>query len=100
MDSGISVPSVVESSIVCPLVVYLNGKGTLEHIINGHGESTSSTHGASAVPAWYFSSGPAPPQPPRPPLPAPTPVPTPSPPAPSPQACAVGDHVPCPGSSV
>jgi len=114
VDSGISVPASVESSMVCPMGTFLNGKGTIEHVINGHGGASSSAGDGNAVPVWY-STGPTPPSPPAPPTPTPAPVPTPTPPtptptpptptppaptpSPSPATCSVGDSVQCPGSS-
>ena len=39
--TGISVPEAVESSFVAPLGVFLNGLGTLSHVLNKHGNATS-----------------------------------------------------------
>ena len=39
--TGISVPKAVESSFVAPLGVFLNGLGTLSHVLNKHGNATS-----------------------------------------------------------
>merc|ERR1719468_541088 len=113
LESAISVPSSLESSMVSPLTVFLNGKGKIQHIINDKGASTSQTDGSNAVAAWYCDDAPVPtptpspsPQPPAPtpmpvPTPTPTPVPTPKPvPVPMPATCNVDDSVMCPLDNV
>jgi hypothetical protein len=70
VQTGISVPPALEGSFTAPLGVYLNGLGTMSHIINDKGVATSSTSpyaAAGAHSAWYCG--------PPPPTPAPTPIP-------------------------
>jgi len=103
LDTAISVPSSLESSMVSPLAVFLNGKGKIQHIINDKGASTSQTDGSNAVPAWYCGDAPTPTPSPQP-SPQPSPVPTPTTPAPTPTpvpaTCNVGDPVMCPLDNV
>lgn len=40
VESGIKVPENLVSSFVNPFSIFLNGNGTTNHIINGHGEAT------------------------------------------------------------
>jgi len=56
MKTGISCPPTIESNFKYPLGVFLNGKGTMIHIINDKGQETSITSPTSkpgAHPAWY-----------------------------------------------
>merc|ERR1712113_577907 len=39
--TGIKCPEDLVSSFEAPIGVYLNGKGTMQHVINSHGSSTS-----------------------------------------------------------
>merc|ERR1711939_902795 len=113
----------LESSFESPLGVYLNGLGTMKHIINEQGPAISPIQSA-ADPQWYCSDSPTPA-----PVPSPTPSPSPSPsPTPSPaswqpcsggvccnphlspaqfcpdgeqcQPCGGGDACQCPGAAV
>jgi len=102
VESAISVPAHLESSFVSPLSVYLNGKGTIKHVLNQLGSESSTQGDNAAFPVWYCA-GNSPPQPIPAPIPAPSPPPSPSPspPAPSPPhsgSCAVNDFVACPTS--
>lgn len=42
VNSGIVAPPALERAFVSPLSVYLNGRGTMRHIVNAHGGETSS----------------------------------------------------------
>jgi len=53
VQSGISVPPHLESSVGSPLSVYLNGQGTVEHVINDKGNSTQAGASWGAVISWY-----------------------------------------------
>ena len=55
VKTAISVPAGLESSFVSPLAVYLNGKGTVEHIINAEGPQTDPSQGGGK-PAWWCPS--------------------------------------------
>jgi hypothetical protein len=50
--TGIRCPSGMETSFISPLVVLLNGYGTVTHIINDQGASTSPASGAGAAVWW------------------------------------------------
>jgi len=102
VEMGISCPPSLESSFVSPLSVFLNGKGTMSHIINDKGAATGPDTNAGT--AWYCSGTPPSPSSPTPsPAPStPTPsppapsTPTPSPPAPTPASgCSCGSSTPC-----
>jgi len=54
VQSGIHAPPWLENSFQSPLSVYLTGKGTVLHVINDKGESTSEGNQAS----WHCSRGP------------------------------------------
>jgi len=62
VDSGISVPAGLEKNFVSPLATYLNGTGTLRHVINSKGKETSSRMAAMcgkehcADPQWWCGS--------------------------------------------
>lgn len=86
--TGIQAPASLASSFHSPLVVFLNGYGTVEHVINDYGTSTHSNGQGGAVVATWCGGAPAPPPPPPP-----TPTPTPS------GSCNVGDVVQCPGKT-
>jgi len=107
VESAIKVPDHLVSRFQFPLSVYLNGKGTIRHIINELGEQTSvGVEEDDALPMWYCgdSPGPSPHPSPHPsPRPTPTPSPVPTPPSPTPSpapspggTCAVGENVACP----
>lgn len=53
MKTGIIVPKILESSIVAPLGVYVNGQGKMLHILNDHGDMTQKGGRNGAVVAWY-----------------------------------------------
>jgi len=103
VKSGIVCPPHLEDSFTSPLSVFLNGWGTMLHILNDKGEATYRKRpGADAQ--WLCTlPGPTPAPTPGP-TPAPTPRPTPAPtPAPTPSPgpmCKVGDPVHCPNSEV
>jgi hypothetical protein len=83
VQTAIVAPAALESSFVSPLTVYLNGKGSVQHVINDKGNVT--TGPATSTAYWCGGSGPAPsPSPPSPSPPGPTPGPSPKPPGPSP----------------
>ena len=46
-ETGISTPAALESSFVAPFGVFLNGLGTVDHIINEEGDATSPTEPTS-----------------------------------------------------
>jgi hypothetical protein len=50
-ETGISVPTQLQSSFVSPLGVFLNGKGTMKHILNDLGEQTAGPS-SGAVAKW------------------------------------------------
>jgi len=108
VESAIKVPSHLVSRFESPLSVYLNGMGTVKHIINELGDESSMEEDDTAFPVWYCPGGPQPaprPSPTPSPMPSPTPSPTPPSPTPSPApspvspcafSCSVGDGVACP----
>lgn len=53
MRTGISVPSHLESSFVAPLGAFVNGNGTMNHIINDKGAQTMSDGKGGAVVRWW-----------------------------------------------
>jgi len=56
VHTGISCPASVQNNFIDPLGVYLNGLGTMTHIINTQGQETSKTSPyttAGAHPAWW-----------------------------------------------
>lgn len=53
MRTGISVPTHLESSLVAPLGVFVNGQGTMLHIVNDKGEKTQSDGSNGAVVRWW-----------------------------------------------
>jgi hypothetical protein len=53
MRTGISVPAHLESSFVAPLGVFVNGQGTMNHIINDKGAQTRSDGTGGAVVRWF-----------------------------------------------
>lgn len=81
VQSAIIAPTALEPNFVSPLSVFLNGKGTVLHILNDKGQASSVDPKAptSAVPKWYCSQRAA---------------------MPSNGTCKMGDSVLCPGSSV
>jgi hypothetical protein len=50
--TGIVVPDALVSSVVNPLAVFLNGLGSMQHVINALGSSTE-TVGGGADPKWF-----------------------------------------------
>jgi hypothetical protein len=52
VQTGIKCPASLEASFVNPLAVYLDGKGTMLHIVNSHGAPTVKPNGPGATPAW------------------------------------------------
>jgi len=82
VQSGITCPAALEASFVSPLAVYLNGNGTMQHILNDRGNATKKPAGPGADPAWICAAA----------------APNPSSWARAdPASCKVGDNVPCPG---
>jgi len=59
IKTGIVCPPALESSFKSPLGVFLNGKGTMTHIINDKGPTTQrdAAHGDSAFVAYYCANG-------------------------------------------
>ena len=53
--SGIVAPAALVSSFTSPLSVYLNGNGTIQHVINGYGDHTGygGVLGTGGEPAYY-----------------------------------------------
>lgn len=47
IERGIAVPAALESSFVAPFGVFLNGLGTMDHILNEQGDTTSPTEPTS-----------------------------------------------------
>lgn len=93
VQSGITCPVALETSFVAPLGVFLNGNGTMLHIINSKGSATKKPARLGADPAWVCAA------------PA-TVVSTAGPAwAHGPEVsfqngtCKIGDSVPCPGGS-
>lgn len=79
VESGIVVPPGLAKNFVAPLSVFLNGHGSIEHVINDKGQPSTKAQQVSYV------CGPTPPTPPAPPTPSPPPSPpspTPTPPTP------------------
>lgn len=62
LETAIRAPPSLESSFVSPLVVYLNGLGTVQHILNDKGSATSKSLNHTGAVQWLCSggSGPAP----------------------------------------
>lgn len=58
VESGIVAPESLESSFVSPLTVYLNGHGSVRHVINrrGTGTSEASAKKGAATPSWWCPS--------------------------------------------
>lgn len=54
-NTAMIVPDALVSSIVNPVAVFLNGKGTIQHVINDLGASTS-FHDSGGFPAWYCAA--------------------------------------------
>ena len=52
VQTGITCPAALVSSFVDPFAVFLDGKGTMLHIINAIGRETKSPGGTGADPAW------------------------------------------------
>ena len=70
--TGVVVPPALEASIENTLGIFLNGKGTMSHILNDRGAATSPTQPSSAAgahAAYVCKDGPPPPPPPPPPAP-------------------------------
>jgi len=92
VQTGIRAPVALESSFYSPLAVYLNGKGTMLHVLNDKGNETKQGEPgpgggpSGAVPEWVCTA----PSPTSGLFPALAKAPT----------CKVGDPVQCPGSSV
>lgn len=57
VGTGISCPSALETSFQSPLGVFLNGQGTMSHIINDKGDATYKSDGDNAVSKWYCANG-------------------------------------------
>ena len=95
VKSAITCPPALESSFHDPLAVFLNGNGTILHILNDKGAVTSKPAGPGAMPMWICANASAP----APPAAAKTAAEMfalgPSPPA----TCAEGASVPCPGQA-
>jgi len=54
VETAISVPSSLVSNFESPFSVFLNGKGTVSHVINGFGEATKeSVNNTGAYPSWF-----------------------------------------------
>jgi len=53
VHTAISAPEHLEGSFIAPLTVFLNGKGTIDHILNDLGESSQKGPGSGAVAKWY-----------------------------------------------
>merc|ERR1712232_446888 len=67
VNSAISAPAHLEDSFISPLAVFLNGKGTVRHILNDKGAETSQDPKmpTDAVPKWFCDSpAPSPASPP------------------------------------
>ena len=79
VKSAIAAPTALEASFVSPLTVFLNGKGTVQHVINDKGGATTGPDTSTA----YWCGGSPSPSPPTPGPPSPKP-PSPSPPSPKP----------------
>lgn len=61
VKSGITCPEALESSFDSPLAVFLNGNGTMLHIINDKGDATTKPAGLGADVAWLCPAPPSPP---------------------------------------
>jgi len=55
VDAAISVPSTLVQNFYSPLTVYLNGLGSVEHVINAYGAASKKPHGrtSGAIVQWY-----------------------------------------------
>jgi len=55
VDTAISVPAALVPNFYSPLTVYLNGVGSIKHVINEFGEAAEKPHGRSsgAIAKWY-----------------------------------------------
>jgi len=92
--SGIVAPRALEDSFVAPLGVYLNGQGTILHVINDKG-ATTKAESASQV-EWVCSDDPIPTLPPSPaPSPSTIGASTTPPPSPAPHVSTPAPHVSC-----
>ena len=49
---GVQVPAALEARVHAPLSVYLNGNGTMLHVINSDGNRTDPTNGGGSA-AWW-----------------------------------------------
>ena len=49
VQRGILVPAALEARVVSPLSVYLNGNGTMRHVINSDGNQTDSANGGGSA---------------------------------------------------
>merc|ERR1719343_1754959 len=56
LHSAISAPTHLESSFISPLAVYLNGKGSVDHVLNDKGGATRKGLAGGAVAKWYCSN--------------------------------------------
>jgi len=54
--SGIRVPGALESRFRAALSVFLNGRGTIQHVLNGHGNATTPAAGAGNTAYWCDAS--------------------------------------------
>jgi len=105
VPSGIVAPRALEDSFHQPLGAYLNGLGTVTHVMNDKGVATKNDNSGGAVPAWICSGDPWPspvstPAPsPNPTTLAPSPATTTTPslsPSPPPHgSCTAGEAVEC-----
>ena len=78
VTTGISVPPTLQNSIENAVGIFLNGVGTMQHVLNSCGDPTSPTEPSSAGGAhvtYCCKDGPPPPTPPPPPPPSPQPPP-------------------------
>ena len=92
VQSAITCPPALEASFFDPLAVFLNGNGTILHIINDQGPETAKPAGPGANPQWICANATT----------ASDEVLVPAwvaaPPAP-PATCAFGASVPCPNQA-
>ena len=83
VQSGVVVPKSLEGNFSTVLGTFLNGIGTVKHVINDIGPETSFKNPGGYGGTVYYCAGEAPvPPPPPPPPPAPGPAPPPPPPPP------------------
>ena len=56
VEAGIVAPERLVSRFVSPLAIYLSGRGTMRHIINAHGATTSRNGSGSGTSEYYCAT--------------------------------------------